>query len=135
MARKPARQPDFRVPGLAGDLADDEPAEVPPDEPRPILPEELPLATAQAAPPAEPLKPAAPAEPAELVLSIDVPLDMQPLPREFTIHIDTRLSVEQSTAARRLALALDRRGARLANGQRITSAVQAVRYLLEAIAP
>lgn len=48
-------------------------------------------------------------------------------------HVEVRMSQFQGRTLRRLVLALDARGARLANGRRAVNAADAVRWLLEQI--
>lgn len=50
-------------------------------------------------------------------------------------HVDARLDRRQGAALRRLQDGLDRAGRRLANGKRVISTADAVRWLLEQIDP
>jgi hypothetical protein len=52
----------------------------------------------------------------------------------FPLHLDVRLSVDQSNALRRVAAALDRRHARLSSGKPVYGANDRIRYLLEQVA-
>jgi len=49
-------------------------------------------------------------------------------------HVEARLSHDQALTLRRVHLALDARGARLANGRRVIHVADAVKWLLEQIA-
>lgn len=104
----------------------------------PAVDPRIPLAADVGAAPSDGARQATP--PVEVVkqeieeLTVSFPIDPTPLPSEFGVHLDARLSVPQSTVLRRVALALDRSGAALANGQRITNITGAVRYLLEQMA-
>ena len=124
------RAPNLQI---VGDLSEDEAVaqpELPPDIPivglqRTGQTVQTPAAVlpvlARTPPPPRPLQPA----------SVTMPMDTGELPSEFAVHLDLRLSVPQSTALRRIALALDRQGAKLASGQRVVTVSHAVRYLLE----
>lgn len=63
---------------------------------------------------------------------IEVPIAEVP-PQTWGLHINTRLTPEQSHVLRRLTAALDVRLARLANDQRVVNASGALKYLLEQI--
>lgn len=65
-------------------------------------------------------------------VAIEVPLSDVP-PGSWGLHINTHLTSEQSMALRRVTAALDRRLARLSNGQRVVNACGALKYILEAI--
>ncbi len=69
--------------------------------------------------------------PPESIL-VEVPVAEVP-PATWGLHINTHLSSEQSHALRCVTAALDRRLARLANGQRVVNACGALKYLLEQI--
>jgi hypothetical protein len=63
---------------------------------------------------------------------IEVPIAEVP-PQTWGLHINTRLTPEQSHVLRRVTAALDERLAKLANDQRVVSASGALKYLLEQI--
>lgn len=65
---------------------------------------------------------------------VTVPWTSEPPPTEFSLHLDVRLDLAQSTALRRVARALDLADAHLRNGVRVVQPTQAVRYLLERLA-
>lgn len=67
------------------------------------------------------------------IAAIEIPIGETP-PSEFALHIDTRLSVNQSTTLRRLADALDRQNATLEGGRRVTNPTGAMRWLIEQVA-
>jgi hypothetical protein len=69
-------------------------------------------------------------EEAELVAEVTVPI-CECVPSEFGLHIDTDIPPPAATTLRRIAMALDRRQAKLASGIRVTNPTQALRYLLE----
>ncbi len=52
----------------------------------------------------------------------------------WALHINTKLTVDQTNALRRIADALDRQQATLANGRRVVTPAEALRYLLEQVA-
>lgn len=95
------------------------------------LPPDLPLAREVPTPTAA----AAPAKPVIEEAQVTVPIDHRELPSEFPVHIDTTLSLGQSTALRRMSLALVEQQAKLGNGTRVTNVTLALKYLLEHIAP
>jgi len=63
---------------------------------------------------------------------IEVPLADLP-PQTWGLHINTRLTPEQSHVLRRVTAALDTRLARLANNQRVVNVSGALKYVLEQI--
>jgi hypothetical protein len=63
---------------------------------------------------------------------IEVPIAEVP-PATWGLHINTHLTPEQSHALRRVTAALDRRLAKLSNGQRVVNACGALKYLLERV--
>jgi hypothetical protein len=65
---------------------------------------------------------------------IEVPYSTDAQRASFCLHIDVRLDGRQSDALRRVAAELDRRGARLANRQRIVHPTHAIKYVLELLA-
>ena len=67
-------------------------------------------------------------------VQIEVPLSKQPPPTEFVLHVDCKLTPQQSTVARRIAQQLDFQNATLDNGQRIVNVHGALKWLLEQIA-
>ena len=64
---------------------------------------------------------------------VTVPLFDGPLTGYVSRHADARLHHSQARTMRRLWLALDERGERLANGKRIHSQADALRWLLERV--
>lgn len=52
----------------------------------------------------------------------------------WALHVNTKLTVDQTNALRRIADALDRQQATLANGRRVVTPAEALRYLLEQVA-
>src|SRR5690348_5318818 len=103
--RRTTRRPELPI---VGDLTDE--PELPPEDPRPIDPSELIVPTEaplEASVPEQPAASLLPAAPAEREAMLTLPIDVGPLPSEFGVHLDTRLSVPQSTVLRRLAMALD----------------------------
>ena len=76
----------------------------------------------------------APAAEEQPVVLIEVPLAIQQPPTEFIVHVDLKLTPQQSTIARRIAQQLDLQHARLNNGQRIINVHGAIKWLLEQIA-
>lgn len=69
----------------------------------------------------------------EQTVLVEVPID--PIAEvTFALHVDLRLSIDQSNAVRRVAAALDRQHARLASGKPVYGANDTIRYLLEQIA-
>jgi len=70
-----------------------------------------------------------------LMASIEVPLTATILDGCYiSTHVEVRMSREQGLTLRRLHLALDAQGARLANGHRVIHAPDAVKWLLEQLA-
>lgn len=65
---------------------------------------------------------------------IEVPIDAI-VEVTFPLHVDLRLTINQSNSLRRVAAALDRRHARLASGKPVYGPNDTVRYLLEQIGP
>jgi hypothetical protein len=63
---------------------------------------------------------------------IEVPL-AEVSPQTWGLHINTRLTPEQSHVLRRLTAALGERLVKLANDQRVVNASGALKYLLEQI--
>lgn len=76
------------------------------------------------------------AEPGLVAISIDVPVGPAPAAGEYASRrADVRLDERTARALRRVTVALDRRGARLADGKRVVdSAADAVNWILEQIA-
>ena len=64
---------------------------------------------------------------------IEVPVAEVP-ETTWGLHINTRLTPEQSHVLRRVTAALDERLAKLANDQRVVNVSGALKYLLEQIA-
>lgn len=56
-----------------------------------------------------------------------------PPPTSFGLHIDMHLSVPQSDVLRRIAMAMDAKQERLANGLRVTNPTHALKRLLELV--
>jgi hypothetical protein len=69
-------------------------------------------------------------EPTEFVAEVSLPL-CEELSKQFQIHIDTDIPPAEATKLRRIAIALQRRGARLANGTPVKTPTHALLYLLE----
>jgi len=67
-------------------------------------------------------------------VAIEVPLCRDTPPVGFCVHLDARLTLEQSTALRKTAAALDKAQARLASGKRVVGSADAVKYILERLA-
>ena len=67
------------------------------------------------------------------VIRVEVPIEPNFPPSEFMVHLDVRLTLEQSTVVRRIARQLDRQQAFLKNGQRVVNNNSAVKWLLECI--
>jgi hypothetical protein len=67
------------------------------------------------------------------IVTIEIPVSAEPLPTAFNLHIDTRLSAEQSAVLRRVARKLDEQNVTLASGKRAVHPTDAVKYLLEII--
>lgn len=63
-----------------------------------------------------------------------VPLGEIPAGVYVSKHVEAQLDGPQAATLRRVLAGLDRDGARLANGRRVTSSADAVRWLLENIA-
>lgn len=66
-------------------------------------------------------------------VAIELPLGA-PVPTAFPIHLDLRLDSRKGEILRRLAAALDKQQATLANGRRVVGSSAAVQWLLEQIA-
>ncbi len=64
---------------------------------------------------------------------VEIPISPAMPPSEFTVHVDIKLTPPQSTALRRVAAELDRKQARLLNGQRVINVNGAIRWLIEQI--
>lgn len=64
---------------------------------------------------------------------LEVAIDRNVQGTNWGLHIDCELTAGQSVAIRRVAAALDRSGARLANGRRVVEPTAAIKYLLEQI--
>lgn len=69
----------------------------------------------------------------ETSVLVEIPISPTMPPSEFTVHVDIKLSPPQSTALRRVAAELDRKQARLMNGQRVVNVNGAIRWLIEQI--
>jgi hypothetical protein len=67
-------------------------------------------------------------------VQIEIPLTGHLPPTEFVLHVDCKLTPEQSTVARRIAQQLDFQNASLKNGQRIVNVHGALKWILEQIA-
>lgn len=65
---------------------------------------------------------------------IEVPLCRDMPPVGFCLHVDARLTPDQSNALRKTAAALDQQNARLANGKRIVHPTDALKFILERLA-
>lgn len=65
---------------------------------------------------------------------IEVPICRETPEADFCLHIDTRLSLDQSNAIRKAAAALDRQQARLSGGKRVVNPTDAVKFMLERLA-
>lgn len=73
-----------------------------------------------------------PPEPTVETALVEVPVcDLPPV--TWGIHLDARLTPDQSNALRRITHALDKRQATLASGKRVVNTTDAVKYVLELI--
>jgi len=80
-----------------------------------------------------PIGPIAPI-PVPSTVTIAVPFSSASLDHCYiSTHVDAQLSHQQGLALRRLHLGLDAAGARLANGRRVATPPDAVRWLLEQV--
>lgn len=64
---------------------------------------------------------------------IEVPIDRTVQPLTWGLHLDLKLTPEQSCAIRRIAAGLDKQQAKLTSGRRVVDPSAAVRYVLEQI--
>lgn len=64
-------------------------------------------------------------------LSIEVPYAADVEAVSWGIHLNLQLSPDQTNTLRRIAEGLDRQRATLANGRRVVTPSDAIRYLLE----
>lgn len=70
-------------------------------------------------------------EPLLDMIHIEVPLGEVPSGVYEPRHVEARLDAQQGHVLKALMIGLDQRGSRLANGRRVSSYADAVRWLLE----
>ena len=68
-----------------------------------------------------------------LMLRVDIPIDEAQPPGHVSNHADCKLDRNQATTLRRIQNELDRSGAKLANGRRVVTGPDALRWILEQI--
>jgi hypothetical protein len=129
-----ARSSDDPLGYLAIYAPSGEDVDVSEDSPTPHAPSpQIPAAAEPIGDVPAPLPP--PVEPAKIkTVVIEVPLVDADLAEAYlSRHVEARLSRDQAENLRKLFLALDAGGARLANGRRVIRAADALKWLLEQI--
>ena len=64
-------------------------------------------------------------------ITLEVPIDLDPCPIEFRVHIDTHIDAGQATCLRRIYTKLDAMQATTKSGKRVIGYNDAIKWLLE----